>query len=203
MPEPKTNPSDAALIERCRRGEAGAFDILVERYQRKVIGLCLRHLRSYEDACDLAQEVFVQVFQHLAEFQGKSSFSTWLYRITLNACYNKQRWWKAKGRSAVTSLDGLLESRAGAADSSALLKGPDPGALANLERKEELQQLQTALEGLDDDHRQVVEMVDIEQLKYEQAAQVLRVPVNTVRSRLNRARQQLKQRLLRLRKRLT
>lgn len=110
--------SDAQLLEQCRRGEAQAFDALVQRYQRRVIGLCFRHLRQYEEACDLAQEVFSQVFEHLGDFQGKSSFSTWLYRITLNSCYNRQRYGRAKGRGAVTSLEGMLERREGGGDSS-------------------------------------------------------------------------------------
>lgn len=203
VPEPSDSPAkDAELVERCRKGEAAAFDQLVERYQRRVIGLCYRHLRSYEEACDLAQEIFVQAFQHMAGFQGKSSFSTWLYRISLNACYNRQRWQKAKGRGGVTSLEGMLERREADPDSSALLKGRDRGALDNLERGEEIQQLRSALESMDDGQRRVVELVDIEELSYDEAAKVLKVPVNTVRSRLSRARQQLKQKLVRLRKRL-
>ncbi|MGH7443168.1 MAG: RNA polymerase sigma factor, partial [bacterium] len=100
---------DTQLVEGCRRGEASAFEALVSRYQRRVIGLCYRHVRDYEDACDLAQEIFARVFQHLADFQGKSSFSTWLYRISLNACYNRRRYSNAKGRGSATSFEGILE----------------------------------------------------------------------------------------------
>jgi RNA polymerase sigma-70 factor (ECF subfamily) len=202
MPEaPHSQPNDADLVERCRRGDADAFDGLVERYQRRVIGLCYRHLRSYEEACDLAPEIFVQAFQHLGSFQGKSSFSTWHYRISLNACYNRQRWYRAKGRGGVTSLEGLLERREADADTSALMRNRDRGALDEMERDEEVHQLRETLEGMEDGQRRVVELVDIEELSYDQAAQVLAVPVNTVRSRLSRARQTLKQKLLRLRKR--
>jgi RNA polymerase sigma-70 factor (ECF subfamily) len=202
MPDPLGQPDDKTLVQRCKAGDAAAFDALVERYQRRVIGLCFRHLRSYEEACDLAQEVFVQAFQHLGDFQGKSSFSTWLYRISLNACYNRQRWYKAKGRGGVSSLEGMLEKREADPDSSSLLRDKDPGALAELERKEEVAQLRSSLQSLDAASRQVVELVDIEELSYDEAARVLAVPVNTVRSRLSRARAQLKQKLIRLRKRL-
>jgi RNA polymerase sigma-70 factor (ECF subfamily) len=194
--------SDADLVEQCRRGEWTAYDTLVERYQRRVIGLCFRHLRSYEEACDLAQEVFAQVFQHLKEFQGKSSFSTWLYRVSLNACYNRQRYNRAKGRGGVTSLEGLLERNEAGPDSSALMRSGESGALENLEAAEDVRQLRLSLASLEAGQRKVVELVDIEELSYEQAAQVLKVPVNTVRSRLSRARQQLKAKMLRLRKRL-
>jgi RNA polymerase sigma factor (sigma-70 family) len=131
-------PSDDELVQRCRQGDSLAFEALVARYQRKVLGLCLRHLRSYEEACDMAQEVFVQVFQHLPDFQGKSSFSTWLYRVCLNACYNRQRYWRAKGRGGVTSLEGLLEARETGADTSALMRSKDAGALVELERNEDV-----------------------------------------------------------------
>jgi len=194
--------NDAQLVDRCRRGEAEAFDALVERYQRRVIGLCFRHLRSYEEACDLAQEVFTQVFQHLRDFEGKSSFSTWLYRISLNACYNRQRYFRSKGRDTVTSLDGLLERRDAPADTSPLMAGRDAGALENLETAEDLRLLRQALASLDDDQRKVVDLVDIEELSYTEAASILKVPINTVRSRLSRARRQLKEKLVRLRKRL-
>lgn len=196
------DPTDAALVALAQKGQAEAFDALITRYQRRVIGLCFRHLNSYEEACDLAQEVFIQVFQHLAQFQGKSSFSTWLYRVSLNACYNRQRYFKAKGRSGVTSLDGILERREADADTSALMRGKDPGALQGMERDETRDQVQQALQSLDEGQRKVVDLVDIEGLSYEGAAQILKVPVNTVRSRLSRARQTLKLKLKRLQKRL-
>jgi RNA polymerase sigma-70 factor (ECF subfamily) len=202
MPELPGQPDDKSLVRRCQKGDPAAFDALVERYQRRVIGLCYRHLRSYEEACDLAQEIFVQAFQHLDSFEGKSSFSTWLYRISLNACYNRQRWYKAKGRGGVSSLEGMLERREADPDSSSLLRDKDPGALAELEKKEEVAQLRQSLAALDPASRQVVELVDIEDLSYDEAARVLEVPVNTVRSRLSRARGQLKEKLIRLRKRL-
>ncbi len=202
LPSPADGPSDPILVAQAQKGQAEAFDALILRYQRRVIGLCFRHLNSYEEACDLAQEIFVQVFQHLGDFQGKSSFSTWLYRVALNACYNRQRYFKAKGRNSVTSLDGILERREADADTSALMRSSEPGALQNMERDETREQVQEALQSLDEGQRKVVDLVDIEGLSYDQAAQVMRVPVNTVRSRLSRARQQLKLKLGRLRKRL-
>ncbi len=192
---------DAELVQGCRRGEAAAFEALVARYQRRVIGLCYRHIRDYEGACDLAQEIFARAFQHLAEFQGHSSFSTWLYRISLNACYNRSRYSRAKGRDTATSLEGLLERSSGGVDSVPALAGPEPGALERLETDEELAQLREALADLAQDQRRVVELVDIEELSYAEAAEVLGLPVNTVRSRLNRARVRLKGLVLRLRAR--
>jgi RNA polymerase sigma-70 factor (ECF subfamily) len=200
--KPAPAESDAALVSAAQAGKEDAFDALITRYQRRVIGLCFRHVGSYEEACDLAQDIFVQVFQHLAQFEGKSSFSTWLYRVSLNACYNRQRYYKAKGRNTVTSLDGLLEKREADADTSALMRGGDTGALIALERQETRDQVQSALGSLEEGQRKVVDLVDIEGLSYEETADILKVPVNTVRSRLSRARQTLKLKLGRLKKRL-
>lgn len=195
-------PSDDQLVQRCRRGEAAAFDALVTRYQRKVLGLCLRHLRGYEEACDLSQDVFVQVFQHLGEFEGRSSFSTWLYRVCLNACYNRLRHLRSGGRGAGTSLEGLLAGREGDPDHNPLMRDKDRGALEALERAEDVELLRRSLEGLEEGQRRVVELVDIEELSYAETAKVLELPINTVRSRLARAREQLKIILTRARKRL-
>lgn len=193
---------DTELVEGCRRGEASAYEALVGRYQRRVIGLCYRHLRDYEDACDLAQEVFARAFQHLGDFRGKSSFSTWLYRISLNACYNRRRYAQAKGRASSSSLEGLLERREGGMDASSVLASGQRGALESLEAAEDTLLLRAALAALDEGQRRVVELVDIEELSYGQAALILNLPVNTVRSRLNRARARLKAKLVRLRSRL-
>ncbi len=197
-----TEPSDEELLKRARRKDPAAFEILVARYERRVIGMCLRHLGQYEDACDLAQEIFVQVFQHLKDFEGRSSFSTWIYRVSLNACYNRLRWRKSKGRSAGTSLEGLLEAGETEGDYKSLLKDPAQGALENLEQDETRRQVREAVAGLDNDHRQVIELVDIEGLSYDEAGKILGTPVNTVRSRLSRARNALKAKLTRLKKRL-
>jgi RNA polymerase sigma-70 factor (ECF subfamily) len=193
---------DAALVARAKANDLQAFDQLIQRYERRVISLCYRHFRSYEEACDLAQEIFLQVFQRLKDFEGRSAFGTWLTRIALNACYNRHRFLKAKGRSSQSSLEGMLEASEAGADSHAFLKGKDPGALKELEAREELAQLRQALEALDEASRKAVELVDIEGLDYSEASKILKVPVNTLRSRLSRARQALKTKILRMRKRL-
>lgn len=199
---PEKVVSDAELVKRAQRRDSEAFDQLISRYEKRVIHLCFRHLRQYEEACDLAQEVFLQVFTHLAQFKGQSSFSTWLYRVSLNACYNKSRWSRAKGRAGVSSLEGMLERNEAGADHAKMMAGKDPGALEEMEREEASQQVHEALRSLEPDYQKVVELVDMEGLSYEESSQVLKVPVNTVRSRLSRARQQLKTKITRLRKRL-
>lgn len=193
---------DEELVQRARQGELEAFDFLIRRYERRVIGLCLRHVGQYEEACDLAQEIFLKVFRHLQSFQGRSAFATWLYRICLNACYNRHRFLKSKSRGGMVSLEGMLEAKGGRQDETLLLKGEEARVLENLEAEEERRQLRLALQALPESHRSVLELVDIEGLSYGRSAAVLRIPVNTLRSRLSRARQDLKARLLQIRKRL-
>lgn len=193
---------DPELVKRAVENELEAFDILIKRYERRVIGLCFRHLGQYEEACDLAQEVFIQVFNRLKDFEGRSSFSTWLYRVSLNACYNRHRYLKAKGRGGVTSLEGMLEAQEKKEDLSPMLKSGGPGALDELEAEETKAQVKGAMAELDENYKKAVELVDIEGLSYEEAADVLEIPVNTVRSRLSRARAALKQKIVRMRKRL-
>jgi RNA polymerase sigma-70 factor (ECF subfamily) len=178
-------------VGRCRQEDLEAFDALIQRYQKRIFSLCFHQLNHYEDACDLAQEVFVQVYRSLGQFRGQSSFSTWIYRVALNACTNRRKFLRAKGRDKATSLDQILERRG---------EGPlkQPGqkdALGELESRETLQQVRAALDSLDEEFHQVIHLVDLEGMEYRQAAAVLGVPVNTVRSRLSRARSALKGKL--------
>jgi RNA polymerase sigma-70 factor (ECF subfamily) len=174
----------------------------MDRYERKVIGMCFRQLRQYEDACDLAQEIFLQVFHRIKDFEGRSSFSTWLYRVSLNACYNRHRHLKAKGRSQGTSLEGMLEAGEGRGDSHPVLRSHDPGALKALESNEAREQVRQALEQMQESYRKVVDLVDIEGLSYEEASRVLNVQSTTLRARLFRARKILKDKIVKIRKRL-
>jgi RNA polymerase sigma-70 factor (ECF subfamily) len=194
---------DDAWVRRAQNNDLEAFDALIAKYERRVIGLCYRHLQQYEEACDLAQEIFLQVFRQLKNFQGRSSFSTWLYRVSLNACYNRHRYMQAKGRASVSSLEGLLEGGdgEGPGDRSALMRSSAPGALAALEAEETRAQLRDAMQALDENHRNALELVDIEGFGYDEAAEILEVPVNTVRSRLSRARAALKAKIERQRRR--
>jgi RNA polymerase sigma-70 factor (ECF subfamily) len=146
----------------------------------------------------LAQEVFVQVYHNLLHFRGQSNFSTWLYRVTLNACYNRQKWRAAKGRNQVRSLEGLLESSEMAEDRLPAFKDDAKDALGQLQQAEAEGMVHRALGKLEPRFRQAIELVDLEGMRYEEAAQVVGVPVNTLRSRLSRAREALKQQLVRM-----
>jgi RNA polymerase sigma-70 factor (ECF subfamily) len=175
---------DASLIEATLAGDTGAFGLLVERYQDRLYNGLLRFLGSAEDARDATQDTFLQAFTKLRSFRGQAAFYTWLYRIGFNLAMSQRR----RARPCM-SLNRLEHERA--------LEPSDNGAPPErrLETAERVTQVETALGRLADDHRQIVILREIEDCSYETIAEILSIPVGTVRSRLFRARLQLKEHL--------
>jgi len=175
--------SDAALVRRCRAGDAEAFDTLVRRYQRQTVNLAYRLLGDLDAAHDVAQEAFVCAYRALGKFRGAARFSTWLYRIVYNLCLDELN--RRRRRSAEHSLDNFY-----AADDSPMLDVPDP----NPDPAEEVavrllqREIRRAVARLSPTHRAVLVMYDLQGLSYEEIAEVLRCPLGTVKSRLSRAR---------------
>lgn len=100
-------PLERALLDGCRQGDPQAFARLVALHERLVFNLAARLLGDVEEARDVSQEVFLQVFRTLSRFQGRSSFKTWIYRIAVNQCHNRRRWWKRRRRGQLVSLEVL------------------------------------------------------------------------------------------------
>jgi RNA polymerase sigma-70 factor (ECF subfamily) len=176
---------DASLIERSRGGEPEAFGELVIRYQDRLFNTLVRVCGEVEEARDVAQEAFVQAFVKLESFQGKSAFYTWLYRIAFNTAISRRR-----RRKPTTSLDEARDA--------AGVEPVDHDALpeANLERSEQAVQVQAALATLSEEHRTVLVLREIDDCDYDTIGQMLDIPVGTVRSRLHRARLQLKEKMI-------
>lgn len=183
-------PSETGLIERCRAGDQQAFDELVTRYERRVYSLAFRMTGNVEDANDLAQEAFVRVFTALPGFKGESSFSTWLYRIVTNVCLDELR---RRGRQAVVSIDQPVLREDGALVRQTA--DPNGGPLDRLERTEVRQAVQLGISMLQPDHRAVLILRDLQGLSYEEIAVALGCSLGTVKSRLNRSRLALRDRL--------
>ena len=175
-------PDDATLIERSRAGEPEAFGELVVRYQDRLYNTLIRVCGDAEEARDVAQEAFVQAFVKLDSFRGNSAFYTWLYRIAQNTAISRRR-----RRKPTSSLD---EARDAAGFEPA---DPDARPEANLEREEQAIQVRAALATLSEEHRSVLVLREIDGCDYETIGEMLEVPVGTVRSRLHRARMQLKE----------
>lgn len=181
-------PVERALLDECRQGDPRAFARLVALHERLVFNLAAHLLGDLEEARDVSQEVFLQVFRKLGRFQGRSSVKTWIYRIAVNQCHNRRRWWKRRKREQLVSLDILAP-----ADEARLCtsRGPDQ----EYERRERSRDVQRALQALPFAQRTVLLLREVEGMSCEQVAEAVGVPVGTVKSRLSRARETLRREL--------
>ena len=182
---------DTDLVAQCRRGEPAAFGHLVARYQDRVFNTCWRLCGNREEAEDMTQEAFVKALQSLDRFDGRSGFYTWLFRIAVNLTISSHR--KTR-RSTTWSLDAPSadEERPAGADRLPGREGtPEDDAAA----RERSRLVAAALHALDEEHRAVIVLRDIESFGYDEIADILDVPAGTVKSRLHRARLALREKL--------
>jgi RNA polymerase sigma-70 factor (ECF subfamily) len=169
---------DHCLIAACRSGKTEAFGVLVSRYQDRLYPTVFRLTGCAEDAHDLLQEAFLRAYEKLERFHGESSFYTWIYRIAVNLALSDRR--KRRHESIAVFLGDVPDDR---------IEG---NPAAPLERAERDERIQEALNALAPDHRAVVVMKEFDGLHYEEIGAMLGVPVGTVRSRLHRARCELR-----------
>ena len=184
------NVDDTELIAECLAGNPEAFSQLVIRYQDRLHNSLLRMLGSRDDALEIAQDAFVHAFQKLGSFRGESAFYSWLFRIAFNAAISRQR----KVKKKTTSLEKMKE----ASGSELTDETREVQPSHRMELSEERDMVRQALSELPEDYRTVIVMKEIEKMRYEEIAEVLECPVGTVRSRLHRARNELRTRLSRI-----
>lgn len=178
------------LLKKCRQGDRDAFNILVQTYQRQVINLAYGMLSDTEDATDAAQEVFIKVYRNIDRFEGKSSLSTWIYRITSNVCKDFLR----KRTRTIQSVS-IYESSEDDDDRPMEIKDSSPTPQEHMEITETQREVRKALDELPEEYKSVIVMYDLEGLSYDEISNVLQCPVGTIKSRLNRARKALKKNL--------
>jgi RNA polymerase sigma-70 factor (ECF subfamily) len=172
---------DETLVKQCQRGDSEAMSRLIVRYQDRVYNTILKICNNSDDAAELTQDTFVKVLENITDFRGKSSFYTWLFRVACNEAINFCR---RRFKVASQSLDRGMPMPVDMA-------AEDPARLA--QRKEVIALLTEAISRLDEDHRVVLVLRDIEQMSYNQIAQVLGLELGTVKSRLSRARAMLRE----------
>lgn len=177
-------PSDEELVESFQSGDASAFDALVQRWDRKIQGAIYRVMGSDEEARDLCQEAFLRAFRGLGTFKREARFSSWLYQIALNVCRDRLR--RRKGKSHV-SLDEIE------AEPAFVVNGPT--ALELVERGDLARAVARAMESLPPEQREVVILKEYQGLTFPEIADVLDVPVSTVKTRLYRGLDLLRHRL--------
>jgi len=178
--------NDREVIEACRQGDEDAFRQLFEAHKDRVYSIALRYSGDHAAAMDIAQDTFLKLLSSIRNFQGNSSFESWLYRIVVNSCLDQKR----RGRRLAPFLDGLLEAVATPAES----------VLNRLVRAEQERTVQEIVAKLPPDQRMVVVLRYTEGLPYDEIAAILGCSPGTVASRLNRAHKVLERRLAHLRK---
>jgi RNA polymerase sigma-70 factor (ECF subfamily) len=180
-------PSDEELVERFQSGESSAFDTLVHRWERKVQGAIYRLVGPGEDVRDLSQETLLKAYRGLGMFKKEARFSSWLYQIALNVCRDRMR--RGRGKSYV-SFDELSETGETGSE-------PGPSALDLIEARDLSRQVAAAVSALPEEQREVVVLKEYQGLTFLEIAEVLDVPLSTVKTRLYRGLGQLRQELVR------
>ena len=181
---------DRQLVARAQGGDKRAFELLVEKYQRKLARLLSRFIRDPAEVEDVTQEAFIKAYRALPAFRGDSAFYTWLYRIGINTAKN---YLMAMGRRAPTSTEVEAEEAEGFEEGEQLrdINTPESVLLSN----EIAEKVNATIEGLPEELRRAIQMREIEGMSYEDIAQAMNCPIGTVRSRIFRAREAIAEQL--------
>jgi RNA polymerase sigma-70 factor (ECF subfamily) len=185
--------AEAQFIERLKRGEAAAFEELVAERSGEIYGLLFRLTENSEEARDLTQETFLRAFQSIDRFRGEADLRTWIYRIAINQARNRWRWWRRRRRDTTISLDGFQGDSTQTVMSTLAESGDDPEQQTLAHEREVV--LRAALQRVGRAYRETLILRDIEGFTYEEIATALGINVGTVKSRLARGRQELRQKL--------
>ncbi|HTQ78288.1 MAG TPA: RNA polymerase sigma factor RpoE [Burkholderiales bacterium] len=181
---------DRQLVERAQRGDKRAFELLVEKYQRKLARLLSRLIRDPGEVEDVTQEAFIKAYRALPSFRGDSAFYTWLYRIGINTAKN---YLVAMGRRAPTSTEVGAEDAEGYEAGEQLRDINTPESV--LLSQEIAATVNAAIEGLPEELRSAIQLRELEGMSYEEIAKMMDCPIGTVRSRIFRAREAIAERL--------
>ncbi len=177
------------LIERCQSGDVGSFEQLIGTHQQYVYNIAFRMMGNEEDAKDAAQEALIKVFKNIGSYRHDSKFSTWLYRIVMNTCKDLLR----KRKSNVISIDKGIATDEGEVQME--FEDPNASPVRDYERKEVQETIQEAMEDLPEANKSVLILREIKDYSYDEISDILDIPVGTVRSRINRGRKMLADRL--------
>jgi len=177
---------DGRYVALCNKGDPEAFEELVRRHQKKMLNVAYRMLGNYDEACEVVQDAFVSAYTHIADFEGRSGFSTWLCSIVINLSKNRLKQLKSRLNLEPVSIDDPVSTEEGF-----LRIEPASGAqspLEELEKKELQSRVQGCINRLEADFRAVLVLRDIEGFSYDEIGDALKIPSGTVKSRLFRAR---------------
>ncbi len=182
-----TRIDERELIQMCKDGDEVAFDELVTRYEKRVFNFAYRISGNYDEANDVAQEAFIRVFNSIKTFRGDANFTTWIYRIVKNVYLDERK--KAKNHRQV-SLDEYVELDENSVSRQIEDEGPSPEEITEIKERDKA--VQKAIMSLPEYQRIIVTLYHTQNQSYEEIAEILHLPIGTVKSRLNRARLALK-----------
>lgn len=184
-----TDP-DALLVSRCRKGEVDAFELLVSRHQKKMLNIAYRLIGDYDEACEAVQDAFVAAYRNISGFRGDAKFLTWLTTVTLNHAKNKLKQARIRAGRIAFSLDAPVETDDG--ELTMALPSKDPSQLERLEQKDVRKHVSLCIEALEPEYREVIILRDVQDFSYDEIGAALRIREGTVKSRLFRAREAVK-----------
>jgi RNA polymerase sigma-70 factor, ECF subfamily len=185
---------DRILVDRFKAGDQGAFDEMVTRYWDRIYGMVNQLLRNQQDAEEVTQDAFIRAHRALGDFRGESSFSTWLYQIATNLARNRYWYWWRRKRDRSVSFDAPLGT-----DSETTLADIVPAEVVSPEdatvTQEFVDRVSAGMEQLSEKHREILILRNVQNLSYEEIAEILKISVGTVKSRIARARESLREKL--------
>jgi RNA polymerase sigma-70 factor (ECF subfamily) len=176
---------DHELVSLCKKGGVDAFEVLVKKHEKRMLNIAYRMVGNYEEACEIVQDAFISAYRSMKSFKGKAKFSTWLSAIVINLSKNRLKQLKAHLHRETYSIDNPVLTKGDPVSS-------EPSALERLEKRDIQQKVQGCIDSLDDEFREVVVLRDIQGFSYDEIGHLMKVPEGTVKSRLFRAREVLK-----------
>lgn len=188
--EQRTEDEDAQRVSLCKNGDVDPFEVLVKKHQKRMLNIAYRMIGSYEDACEVVQDAFVSAFKGIKNFEERSKFSTWLYTIVINLSRNRLKQLELKSHREDSSLDDPVLTN----DSQITVEpvSDEPSILEKLEKRDVQQKVQECIHALDNESREVIVLRDIQGFSYNEISDMLKIPEGTVKSRLFRSRDSLK-----------
>jgi len=189
----RTADEDAEIVSLCKKGDVDAFEVLVRKHQKRLLNIAYRMVSNYEEACEVVQDAFFSAYRDIKNFEGRAKFSTWLYTIVVNLSRNRLKQLNIRSQREGPSFDDSVS----AGDSEITLEpvSNEPSVLERLERRDVQLRVQECINSLDSESKEVVILRDIQGFSYDEISDILKIAEGTVKSRLFRAREELKNRL--------
>lgn len=184
---------DGEIVYLCKKGDVDAFELLVKKYQKRMFNIAYRMVGSYDDACEIVQEAFLSAYRGIKNFEGKAKFSTWLYTIVINLSRNHLKQLKTRNYHEGSSINDPILTEEGNINVEPI--SSEPPIQEKLEKAAIQHKVQECIDSLDNEFKEVLILRDIQDFSYDEIGDMLRIPEGTVKSRLFRAREALKDRL--------